>query len=191
MYMINFDGEVTGPRVELLLEVLNHNYGTSCVLINSPGGTFEFFSRIAPPLARSGFVSVGLRVASAAVILQLLGRERLALPESTFFFHQVQTILGQRNEVTVCDLEYAEEIERELSRRWQLPQGDFIKRWHDQLLRGQAWMLRFISEQTGLPQALFVKLMRDNVTLSAREAVQYGIVHRVISEDELQELMSR
>jgi len=191
MYMTKFEGEISGYRIEKLLEQLQRNYGSACVMIDSPGGTFNFFSRLAPALARSGFVSIGERVASAAIVLQLLGRERLALPESTYFFHEVRTIFRPGLEVTICDVEHALEIEEEMARQSKRPQQEFLKQWHDQLRRGQEWMLDFMSKQTGLPSSLFLNLMRGNATLSAREAVQYGIVHRVISEEELIALYRR
>lgn len=191
MQVIPFTGEISRVKVERLLVSLQAHYGKGCVLLDSPGGKFEFFSQLAPPLARAGFVSVGARVASAAIVLQLLGRERLALPDSTFFFHEVRTIIGEDGEVSVYDIERALDIEREMKERWGIHQREFVEHWHRQLVDAQSWMLSFIAKQTGFSSGRFISLMRNNVTLSAHEAMQYGVVHRIISKDELETLMNR
>ncbi|MFA5841644.1 MAG: ATP-dependent Clp protease proteolytic subunit [Candidatus Paceibacterota bacterium] len=185
MNVIPFNGIISGSRIENLLNVLRRDCGRSLVVVNSPGGEFEFFSKLAPALMRTGFVSVGNRVASAAIVLQLLGRERLATPNATFFFHEVRTILGAGGEVTICDLERFLDMEREMKENLGRACREEIEMWHQGMAAAQAWMLRFIRQQTGLSAGTFANLMRGEVTLSAREAVQYGIVHRVVSYDEL------
>ena len=185
MRLIPFEEEISRERIEWLLHELQSDYGRGLVFIDSPGGAFEFFSQLAPPLARSGFVSVGSRVASAAIVLQLLGRERLATPDATFFFHEVRTIVEPGGEFSIYDLERALDMEREMKERWSNSEREFVERWHDQQASAQSWMLSFIARQTGLPSGRFVDLMRNEVTLSAQEAQRYGIVHRIVTEDEL------
>lgn len=184
MRAISFRGDISKAKIVRLLESLQSDHGRSLVVVDSPGGEFEFFSQLAPPLARAGFVSVGVRVASAAIVLQLLGAERLAVPDATFFFHEVRTIIGSNGEVSVYDLERALDIEREMKNRLKLPEREFLEHWYSQMVSAQSWMFSFIAKQTGFPPGRFVNLMRNNVTLSAREAVQYGVVQRIISADE-------
>lgn len=191
MHVIPFTGEVSKGNVGQLLRSVNTHYGQGCVIVDSPGGEFEFFSLLAPPLARAGFVSIGVKVASAAILLQLLGRERLALPDSTFFFHEVRTIVGQYGEISLYDIERALDIEREMKERWGVHQRELVENLHRRLADAQSWMLSFIAEQTGLSSGTFINLMRNNVTLSAPEALRYGVVHRIISQDEFSALTNR
>lgn len=188
MRFIRFFGEISREKVLDLLQDLRSDYGKGLVLINSPGGTFEFFSVLAPSLMRTGFISIGSEVESSALFLHLLGRERLAKEDSTFFFHEVRVFFGLIGEVSVYDLEQALEVERGMKRRWKRSEREFAEWLHSQMVTAQSWALSFIAERTGFPAGRFANLMRSEVTLSAHEAVQYGIVHRVISDDEFESM---
>lgn len=176
--IIRFTGDITRSRIESLMLRLQGSGSGQKVLIDSPGGTFEFFSVYGPRLRRQGFTSIGYDVRSAAIALHLLGRKRYVAPESSFSFHEVRAITPG-GVITICDLEQALEYERSLSA---------LKDGMEEMLRGlrnaQDWMLSFIKERTGLSKATFLSLMRDEAVLSAREAVRYGLAHQIVSLDE-------
>lgn len=179
-----FRGEVSRESVEMLMERLRKGDTPPRVLVDSPGGTFEFFSVLGPALSRQGFRAFSGDVRSAAVVLFLLGRRRYATPSSTFFFHDVRTIVEPDLHLTLCDAEEAMDRAREIER--QLPGRDreHLQEWLRQMRMAQGWMLSFIQERTGLNAGVFANLMHAEATLSGREALRYGIVHRVISEEQ-------
>lgn len=184
MDIIPFTGEISESRIVSLLEALQSERTHRRVLIDSPGGTFEFFSTLSPALVRTGFTAIASNVQSAAMILQLLGHQRLALPDATFFFHEVRTVLEERGEVTICDLDEFMDREKEALKRFGQAHAE-IAEWRRRMSAAQNWMLSFIYERTGLSAGRFMDLMRAEATLTAREARQYGIVHEIVSLDEL------
>ena len=138
-----------------------------------------------PALARLGFHAYGGQVASAAVVLYLLGRVRYAMPDTTFFFHDVRTVVEPDLHITLCDVEEAVDRARELERRVSDQRYEVIGEWLRQMRSAQSWMLSFIQQRTGLNAGVFASLMHDEVTLDAREALRYGIVHRIVTMDQL------
>lgn len=180
MHDISFFREISlGTITELLGELRKDGLGRR-VLIKSPGGTFEFFSIFAPAFIRQGFTSVGYEVSSAAIILFLLGNKRFVLPESTFFFHEVRAIIGAKA-ITICNVDEAIDWAREMSRALS---REPLEEFQRQMNNAQNWMLSFISQRTNTEPSIFLDLMRQEVTLSAQEAVYYGLASRIISEDE-------
>ncbi len=171
-----FNAEISRSTVERLLVRLRSANSPNRVYVSSPGGTFDFFSVLGPAIQRQGIVTLSGDVRSAAVILFLLGHVRQALPDATFFFHEVRTFVGQGGQVTVADLEDAEEHERIMSAEGR----DAYQEWRRGMKMAQAWFTHFISAQTGFPASTFLNLMRAEATLSAREAVRYGIVHEIV-----------
>ncbi len=183
MRLINFYGEVNRPRVEQLLQALQQS-PQSHVRLASPGGTFEFFSVLAPSLARAGYTVVAEDVRSAAIVLQLLAHRRLAVPSATFFFHEVRAIIGPGLEVTVCDVSEASDRAREAKDLITAEGRDQLEEWEHRMKMAQSWMLQFIQGRTGVPQAIFLNLMRAEAVLTAREAMRYGIVHEIVPNQE-------
>ena len=177
--LIGFDGPIYQSKIAELIRCLQEVPVAQKVMINSPGGTFEFFSVLGPALQRQGFTSIGLDVRSAAITLYLLGHRRYALPEAMFFFHEVRAITPH-GVISICDLERALEYEKEISESRENVEERLLG-----LRNAQSWMLSFMRERTGLPTSVFLDLMRNEVVLSAKEAVHFGLVHRVVSEDEL------
>lgn len=182
MQRINFSEDVSYGAIEGLLENLRRNGGRRQVWINSNGGTFDFFSVLAPPLLRQGFIAVGCDVRSAAIILFLLGNRRYVLSDAVFFFHEVRAITNDGLVITVCDLDVAIDWvqEKQLSLCREL-----IEEKRRQLKNAQSWMIEFISKQSGISRSTFLSLMRAEATLSAREVVHYGLARRIVSRDEL------
>jgi len=182
MRHINFSEDVSPRAIGSLLAKLQKDGRGQQVWINSDGGTFEFFSVLAPQLLRQGFTAVGCDVRSAAIILYLLGSRRYVLPDAVFFFHEVRAITKDGMIITVCDFDEAVDWakEREMSLRREL-----LEEERRRMKNTQSWMLSFISEQSGIPQSTFLSLMRSEATISASEAVHYGLARRIVSEDEL------
>ncbi|MCG2696635.1 hypothetical protein L6270_01195 [Candidatus Parcubacteria bacterium] len=180
---IGFSSEVSLDSVQCLLKMLQKKRGGGqMVWIDSPGGSFEFFSTLAPFLLQHSFTSVCRDVRSAAVILFLLGKKRLVLPDGVFFFHEVRAISNDGHEITICDLDAAIDWENE---RLRSLRREWLEEERIRMRNAQNWMLAFISEQSGISRSTFLSLMRAEATLSAREAVHYGLAHRIVSEDEL------
>ncbi len=179
MRVIVFDEEIRRSSVNRLLGRLCQAGSPRHVIVDSPGGQFDFFSTLGPAIERQGIVTLARDVRSAAVILFLLGHFRQAFPDSTFFFHEVRAMVGPVGEITITDLEEVEEYEREMSGRGR----EFYQEWRNQMRAAQNWFLRFVAERTGVPVPLFLGLMRSNATLSSREAVHYGIAHEVVPQD--------
>lgn len=178
MRHIVFDRKLSQFSVQALLEELGQANAPRHVYVDSPGGQFEFFSCLAPAIERRGIITLAGDVRSAAVILFLLGCDRKAFPDSVFFFHEVRALVDEGGEVTIADLEMVQEYDREMSGR----RHEFYKEWLRKMRAAQNWFLYFLREKTGLPQATFLNLMRREVTLSAQEAVRYGIAHEVVSK---------
>ncbi len=179
MQEIIFRYEIGAKSIEWLLNESRRSVGPKRVWIDSPGGTFDFFSKFGPPLERQGLTTVGVDVRSAAIILFLLGYQRLAVPSLIFFFHEVRVIPGRQGEITVCDVETARHFINDAAKREGFDELLF------QMKSAQHWMVSYISSLSGIPKSLFVDLMQREVTLCAREAIRYGIAHRVLEREEV------
>jgi ATP-dependent protease ClpP protease subunit len=178
---IPFQTPIDRLSVEGLMTQLNQANAPRIVFVDSPGGEFEFFSVVGPQIQRRGITTLAGEVASAAVILYLLGHERLALPSSTFFFHEVRTLVNENGAVTLTDLQSVREFEREMSGQ----KREVLQHWYNQMALAQRWFIHFIHERTGLSSNVFLNLMRSEATLSASDALRYGIVHRVRQDQEV------
>ena len=179
MQVIYFGEEVAQRSVERLLSRLQQANSSRYVHVDSPGGTFDFFSVLAPAIERQGIITLSGNVRSAAILLYLLGNTRQAFPDSSFFFHEVRAMVGPRGGITVADLEEVEEYEKEMSGR----QREGYQEWCRSMQAAQNWFLIFVSQRTGVPIPTFLSLMRSEATLSANEAIRYGIAHEVVPED--------
>lgn len=153
------------------------------VFVDSPGGRFEFFSRFAPAIERRRITTLSGDVRSAAVILTLLGERRYAHPDATFFFHEIRA-LTMNGDITITELGEV----RERYDQMNASRCKEFEEWDIQMRAAQSWFLNFMATKTQLPTNVFLDLMRNEATLSAREAVRYGIVHRVLSERQLEQI---
>jgi ATP-dependent protease ClpP protease subunit len=173
---VPFYRRISAESVVDLMEQLGKADAPNGVYVSSPGGRFEFFAELAPAIDRRGIVTLSGNVRSAAVILALLGQTRYAFPDSTFFFHEIRTLIELNGGVTICDLQEAMEAQE----RMEAEQREFFEEWLRRMRMAQNWFIGFIAEKTGIRPAVFLDLMRQNATLDAREAVQYGIVHQIV-----------
>lgn len=181
MEYLAFEGMIHQYSIEHLLEELRRTNAPRNVYVSSPGGSFEFFSVLGPAIEQRGIVTLSGDVRSAAIILYLLGHRRQALPDATFFFHEVRTLVGGQGNITIADLEEVEEYQEYLSHEHR----EYIDEWMSQMKAAQAWFLHFLREKTGIPTGTFLNLMRNEATLTAKDAVRYGIVHEIISANTL------
>lgn len=180
MINIQFFNEINQERIERLLGVCQSHIGKKNIWIISPGGSFEFFSRLGPPLHRQGVTTIGIDVKSAAIILFLLGHQKLVIPESEFFFHEVRVIPSGHNEITICDLEDAMEFVEKKSET-----EENMKEFLLGMKNAQNWMISYISQISGISKSLFLELMQKEVTLNAKEAVYYGIAQKIVNPQTL------
>ncbi len=127
--------------------------------VNSPGGSVDAGFSIYD-MAR--FISAPVRcictglTASAAVIVMLAAakEDRLSLPNSRFLIHQPSG--GVRGSTADIEIEA------------------------DQILKIRQRINSLIAEETGQPLEKVEQDTRRNYWMEAQEAVEYGLVHRVI-----------
>jgi ATP-dependent protease ClpP protease subunit len=181
MRYIAFHSQIDGRSIDHLLDLLDRANAPRTVYVSSRGGEFELFSVVGPRIERHGLVTIAGDVASAAVILYLLGHKRYASPSSSFFFHEVRTLVGEGGQITLTTLERVREYEREMSGR----KREALQHWYNQMQLAQRWFVHFIEERTGVRSQVFLNLMRSEATLSATEAVRYGIAHEIRNEREV------
>ncbi len=183
MNLLPFRRRINRESVEEVLVALKNANAPEGLYVDSPGGAFECFSVLGPAIARRGIITLAGDVRSAAVILHLLGYYRLALPDATFFFHEVRTLVGPgEEEVTICDLQYVLEVQEKM----QAEKREALEEWLRRMRMAQSWFLDFLARHTDVPASTFLDLMRNNATLSAQEAKRYGIVHAIISPSVVQ-----
>lgn len=175
--LVSFQGRITPDKVMDMVTTLGSSAAPAGIYVNSPGGRFEFFSVMGPAIARRGIVTLSGEVASAGVILSLLGHHRFAFPDSTFFFHEVRSIVSDQA-VLICNIEEALEHQERMCA--EMREG--YEEWLHSLRLAQQWFVDFISQQIGVSAAVILDLMRQEATLSAREAVRYGIIHEILPE---------
>lgn len=184
MGCVRFEGEINEYSVERLLRRLRQVNAPRSVYVSSPGGRFELFSILGPAIERQGIVTLAGEVRSAATILFLLGHTRKAFPNSTFFFHEVRTLVGFYDSgITIADLEEVEWYQNEMSGRSK----ETYQEWLRQMKSAESWFLQYINAKTGVPTGMLRNLMRSEATLSAREARQYGIVHEIVPQVEIED----
>ncbi len=176
--ILTFTHDVSAESVTELLLQLQKPSAPRRVMIASDGGTFGFFSALGPAVQRCGITTLAGDVASSALILYLLGHHRQALPESTFFFHEVRAIIGPHGEISVTDMEGYLSLVNELS---LLHGSEVLEQYLEKMQSAQRWFVSYLASLTGVPTGTFLNLMREEVTLSAREARQHNIVHQIVS----------
>lgn len=161
---VNFTRELNGDTVESLLRCLSGlaDEGVSRVVlcIASPGGNFgkalaAYNMLRALPLQ---LVTHGIGdVSSAAVIVFLAGAERYACPQSTFLLHPGSIATNGASDLDVR----------------------FMSERIDGLNRNDDRERVIVAERTRLTSAQIRRLVKGSTTLSARQAVEAGIVQRI------------
>lgn len=185
MQVINFSGRIDFANVShLLLDLRKKKDVQQCVLINSRGGFIGFFPCLKSSLEDLSFTAVAEKIYSAAIILFLYGQERLAFPDATFLFHEVRTTLEDGSWVTMS------EVGTDLRSHSDALEIygktiDEIATIYREMQKGQEWMIDFIVQHSTIMDSELRRLMRDEVTLTAQEAMEYGMVHRIISRETL------
>lgn len=180
MRLMAFQGDVSRNRVVHVLEQLGNTPAPDGIFVNSKGGEFEFFSVLGPALQKRAIVTLAGNVESAAVMLFLLGHRRYALPDATFFFHEIYTVSDAGGMVTIADLNGYMEREREMGKKG----SETHQEWLRGMRMAQSWFADFVGQRLNLRPAVILDLMRQEATLEARDAVRYGLVHRIIPHRE-------
>lgn len=177
MRLVHFQQDISGSAIDDLLVKLKMANAPDGVYVDSPGGEFKFFATMAPAIERRGIITLAGDVRSAANILYILGHNRYATEDSTFFFHEVRALVSGQD-ITICDLELVLEFQEYM----QAEHREEFEEWLRQMKMAQGWFQEFIAKRTDLRPGVFADLMRANATLDAREAMRHGIVHRITSE---------
>lgn len=133
------------------------------MLINSPGGDvdagfaiFDVVRFIPPPV---NMIAAGLTASAAVVVLLASSRERrFSMPNARFLIHQPST--GVRGDVSDIQIEASEIMK--------------IREKSNQL----------IAEETGQDVSKVEVDTKRNYWMSAQEAVDYGLVGRILTREE-------
>ncbi len=174
---LEYEGIIERTSVEDLISEIRKPNTPKAVYVNSPGGKFEFFQTLGPAIERQGITTLSGDVRSAAVILYLLGQNRLAYPDAQFFFHEVRTLVEPSGTISITEMEEV----RDFTYRYMDGQTrEGFGEWARQMKSAQNWFLNFMTERTGVNKNVFLNLMRKEATLSSNDAVRYGIVHRIV-----------
>lgn len=176
---LGFGEFVCQQSIQELIMRVRYTPTSRIVLIDSPGGEFEFFNTLAPALLRESITTLAGEATSAATILYLLGENRLAFPDATFHFTKIRAIADHDDVITILDQDFANDMAEMLEE--EDPEG-----YAEELRNMQAaesWYLKFLSEHTGIDVQVFLNLMKDEVTLNAVDAMRYGFVHRIVPYD--------
>ncbi|MDR0539689.1 MAG: ATP-dependent Clp protease proteolytic subunit [Spirochaetaceae bacterium] len=153
--------ELAEKTIQQLLLLENINDKPVRLFIDSPGGDadagfaiFDMIRFIRPPVWTIG---MGLVASAAAIILLASPKERrVGLPNSHFLIHQ--PLSGIRGVATDIEI-HARELEK---------------------LRGK--INRLIADETGVPFEQVEKDTDRDFWMTADEAVNYGLIKRVIKE---------
>lgn len=145
----------------LVLEAMDSERDIT-IYINSPGGSivaltaiYDTMRYISPDIQT---VCLGMAASAAAIVLAAGTKgKRLALPNSKILIHQ--TAIGQVYRGTVSDLEIQA----------------------DEMVKMREWLEKTLSDLTGQPvDKIEADIERDKF-LTAPEALEYGIVDRVLT----------
>ncbi len=178
--VIRFHGPINHTAVRTVLRRVREPDAPRIVHVNSDGGTFDFFSVLGPAVARQGLTMMSGYVASAAVILYMLGHRRLATADAQFFFHEVRALGNGVDGVMICDIDQALYEEE----RIEADQREFLEEWRRQMRAAQAWFVEFLARRLDMPPSTILQLMRSEATLDARDALRYGIVHQIVPHEQ-------
>ena len=131
------------------------------VIINSPGGHVESGDTIHDMIRFCGptvkVIGTGwVASAGAHIFLGATKENRLCLPNTRFLLHQPAG--GMRGQASDIQIEA------------------------EQIIRMRDRVNRMISEETGQPIAKIVKDTQRNFWMNAEEAVEYGLVSRIITD---------
>ncbi len=181
MSWLFFEDRITEARIEALVTTLKRSGVRPQIVIDSPGGEFTFFSTRARGLQQRRITMLAGTVGSAANVLYLLGCRRLAFRQSTFWFHEVLTAVEGRV-ITICDFERYSQFREQMAAE----QREMLEQWEHQARTAQDWVASFLADASGTRKPFILDLMRQEVVLSAQDALRYGIVHEIVPDDFLQ-----
>jgi ATP-dependent protease ClpP protease subunit len=170
--VLHFNSEINENSIERLITRLRSSNAPSKVLIDSPGGTFNFFSLQAPAISRLGITTIANRVYSAASILFVLGAERVVHCNSELLFHEVRIITPSGNHITLSDVGEYEAMLKETVKDVSFENFD---EWYLQMKTAQEWLVRLISENTKCSRGIIRSLVNEDTVISGKEAYRYGI----------------
>lgn len=186
MKFLEFTGVVTEDSLTTLLLQLQKTPERKAVVIDSPGGEFTPLAGLRDTLAQADYTAVAYnQVDSAAIMLYVLGKQRLALPDATFKFHLGGVGFIENRAISVEQFEAQLAIDRELARL----HGQKLLRTGEELFAAdwarQDWTLSLLATRTGRDRTTFLNMRNRAALLSARQALQYGLVERIVEPEDL------
>lgn len=158
------DGTSASDIVAQLLALDSSSKEDIKLYINSPGGSISDMAMIVDTMnlvtSNVSTICLGMAASAASVILAAGTKgKRFALPNSSIMIHQPRTGGSSRGQAS--DLRV---------------QADQIKKTRD-------WIELIMSERTGQPvEKLHADMERDKY-MTAKEAVEYGIVDKIIGSE--------
>lgn len=149
------------------------------LLISSPGGcATALLYGVEYLLQRKVTTIAGKQASSAGLDLFLCGHERLALPESTFMFHEAGENVGNNKRICKTEMELLMEIAILVG---NLGEAKLLARKLAAVTMFDKMTADLFQRQTRLNASMVMRLMRgEGCTMDAKEALFYGIVHRII-----------
>lgn len=180
-WFIEYDRDIDEEGIRSLLGALRRGDSPKAVLVNSDGGSLTCFDELGPAIKNLEITTMAGDVASSAIVLYLLGRRRLATPRSSFYFHEIRAypIYGPGQDVGITLGTFEEAIESVTPDR-SAPLRVVTEQWLSEMKSVQTWFVNFISEQTGIPAGVFLRLMRDETVLRPWDALNLGIIHEIV-----------
>ena len=169
---IHFQAEINDNTVGQLITHLRSWNSPDTVVIDSPGGTFDFFSVRAPAIKRLGVTTVANRVYSAASVLFVLGAERVVHKDSEILFHEVRVVSTDGQHITVSDVDEYEAI---LHYMHKTQPPEMFSEWRRQMHNAQNWFTQFIADHTHCPVNIVRNLISEDAIISGKEAYRYGL----------------
>lgn len=166
----------------VLTDMRNRNLDS--LFISSPGGDADIiFYGIEHLMPRKITVIAGNMVHSAALDIFLCGNSRLALPDSSFHFHEVGFTRPGKTRLCKTEIEIMAAIalhEGRIKDAMELSCNLAICQELD-IMTAQ-----LIQKRTRLTANMVMKLMRGHgCMMSAQEALFYGLVHRIVDYSEV------
>lgn len=170
--ILHFKADINEKTINQLIACLRSCNSPDTVVIDSPGGSFDFFSTRGPIIKRLGITTIANHVYSAATILFILGAERIVHRESEILLHEVRVITGNGQHVTVSDVD---ECEAMMLYMQKSKPPEMFKEWQRQMHNAQEWFVHFVADHTHCPVYMVRNLLRAETVLTGKEAYQYGL----------------
>lgn len=177
-----FEKITTQSTEGLLTRMTEHAYhGAERVrlVVSSPGGqvasTMTLFTKLTESPIELVTHATG-EIASMGVVLFLAGNKRLASPEATFLLHPI----ASTDTIVPMDVEAWRRARTRFERQGDQSRVGEISERITYLDEKEGEVQQIFEERTKLTSPEIAELVRKGQTISATEALAFGIVHEII-----------